>query len=77
LIVPEGPSATKVPAVIEQKHHEKPTVITGGEGDLVACYECEDISLQSVIARLITDNPSYAEVGQRLHTRIDVDWTAI
>jgi eukaryotic-like serine/threonine-protein kinase len=77
LIVPDGPSAAKVSEVIEQKHHEKPTVITGGEGDLVACYECEDIPLSSVIARLITDNPSYAEVGHRLHTRIDVEWIAL
>jgi serine/threonine protein kinase len=77
MIVPDGPATSRVPETIERTHKEKPTVITGGEGDLVACYECEDIPLKSIIARLITDNPSYAQVGHRLHTRIDVEWTAI
>ncbi len=77
LVVPDGPSAAQASGVVERQCNEKPTVITGAEGDFVACYECEDIALTSVIARLTTDNPAYREVGRRLHTRIDVQWTAM
>ncbi len=77
LVVPDGPSVTQAPKVVERKCNQKATVVPGPEGDFVACYECEDIALSSVIARLTTDNPTYREVGHRLHTRIDVQWTAM
>ena len=55
-----------------------PTVpINGTLGNVVICFEGEDVSLASVAYRLLEARPDAIELVQRLHTRNDVEWTTL
>lgn len=51
-----------------------PTIVAGDDGDLVLCYEQQDLSLAHVAARLIDGRNDIIQVAGRLHTRMDVPW---
>ena len=55
-----------------------PTVpINGTLGNVVICFEGEDVSLASVAYRLLEARPDAIELVQRLHTRNDIEWTTL
>ncbi len=51
--------------------------INGTLGDVVICFEGEDVSLASVAFRLLEARPDAIELVKRLHTRNDVDWSTL
>jgi len=55
-----------------------PTIpINGTLGNVVICFEGEDVSLASVAYRLLEARPDAIELVKRLHTRNDVTWTTL
>lgn len=55
-----------------------PTVpINGTLGNVVICFEGEDVSLASVAYRLLEARPDAIELVKRLHTRNDVTWSTL
>ncbi|MEZ6115169.1 MAG: tubulin-like doman-containing protein [Pirellulaceae bacterium] len=54
-----------------------PNIFASTLGDVVLCYETQDIPLSNVGLRLIQERPDCAEYASRLHTRTDVDWTPV
>ena len=55
-----------------------PTIpINGTLGNVVICFECEDVSLASVAYRLLEARPDAIELVKRIHTRNDVTWTTL
>jgi hypothetical protein len=75
LVMPDCPSAARLPEIIEQKRSEKPTVLYDSDCDVVACYEGEGVDLSNVAAAIAHNDPQCAEVAHRLHTRVDVQWS--
>jgi serine/threonine protein kinase len=75
LVMPDCPSAARLPEIIEQKRSEKPTVLYDSDCDVVACYEGEGVDLSNVAAAIAHNDPQCAEVAHRLHTRVDVEWS--
>jgi hypothetical protein len=75
LVMPDCPSAARLPEIIEQKRSEKPTVVFDSDCDVVACYEGEGVDLSNVAAAIANNDPQCAEVAHRLHTRVDVEWS--
>jgi len=55
-----------------------PTIpINGTLGNVIICFEGEDVSLASVAYRLLEARPDAIELVKRLHTRNDVTWTTL
>ena len=55
-----------------------PTIpINGTLGNVVICFEGEDVSLASVAYRLLESRPDAIELVKRLHTRNDVNWSTL
>ena len=77
LVMPDCPSAARLPEIIEQQRSEKSTVVFDSDCDVVACYEGEGVDLSNVAAAIAHNDPRCAEVAHRLHTRVDVEWTKI
>jgi eukaryotic-like serine/threonine-protein kinase len=50
------------------------TTLTTRERRVYLCCEAEDISLESLLTRLITSQPNCRDLAARLHTRVDVKW---
>ena len=74
------PTFSKSEAVINlvENHFQfKQKAINGTYGNLVICFECEDLSLASVAFRLLEDRPDAIELVKRLHTRSDIQWTSL
>jgi hypothetical protein len=74
LVIPESATASRLPALIADKCSEQPAVIHSAGGEVVACYEAEQLDLARIAQSLATDDPNCIEVGHRLHTRTDVQW---
>ena len=77
LVMPESVTAELLPLIIEQTRHEKPTVINGSGGEVIACYEAEQLDLARVAASIVADDPNCISVARRLHTRTDIEWMAL
>jgi hypothetical protein len=56
---------------------EQATVVCATWGDVLLCYEMEQIPISNVALRLIEEAPESADLVRRLHTRIDVEWTPL
>ncbi len=77
LVCPEGSDATTVRELAGMNAIEPPSVVFDRDGDLVLCNEVEQASLTSVAAHLIDHRSDYAEIAARLHSRVDVNWSAM
>jgi len=75
-VCPDGTDAPALAETIRAGSRQMPTVLPDPGGELILCYEVEQMSLCAVAAALIHHRPDLAEIAARLHTRIDVDWTA-
>jgi hypothetical protein len=77
LAVREGTEMSAPCAAIERATDQPCSVVFGGDGDVLFCYEVERVPLASVLAHLSGRSTRHAEIAARLHTRIDVAWTSI
>ncbi len=74
VVCPEGSNDAALQEAFRHHLDEKPSVVHDRDGDLVLCYEAEQLSLADVAAYLIGNRREYVEAASRLHTRIDVRW---
>lgn len=51
--------------------------LCGTHGDLVFCFEGEDVSLAAVAKRLTEGNPRALVLSQKVHCRNDIEWSKI
>ena len=66
-----------VAEMIESKCKLKNLAVNGTSGKLTLCFEAEDLSLAAVAFRLLAKRPDAVELVKRIHSRADVDWTAL
>jgi serine/threonine protein kinase len=60
---------------IEQVANERVSVSIEPEGEVKLCYEIEDLPWEGIQNKLIRQRHDCRELADRLHTRINVDWT--
>lgn len=77
LLMPPSSTANQVPRIIAEHRQESANVLFASGGDLVACYEAEQIPLVAVAASLVRDDLQYLEASRRLHTRTDIEWCSL
>ncbi len=51
------------------------STVVDTDGDLVVCYEGEQLAIGQVASRIAEHRSDYANIATRLHTRVDVAWT--
>ena len=74
LIAPKDADITALRQSLTSDDKQHVTIVHSSEGDFIACQEAELLEVRSVAARLIDNRRDFAEIAQRLHTRIDVHW---
>ena len=74
--IPQFNNEETVPELIKHVHGDA-VPIQGTAGDLVMCYEGEEISLAGVAFRLLETRPDAAELSKRIHCRKDVEWSSL
>jgi serine/threonine protein kinase len=77
LLMPPCSTAEQVPRMVAEHRHETPSVVFAPGGELVACYEGEQIPLAAAAAFLVRDDPQFAAVAHRVHTRTDIEWCSL
>jgi hypothetical protein len=77
IVVPAGPSAANANLLIGPEIEPKPTVLFESDCSIAACFEGEQVGLKNLAAMLAHDDPHCVEMAHRLHTRVDVKWTAL
>ena len=54
--------------------YDEPAAVAVVEGELWVAYEAERLPLGRIIDGLLRHDPNCQELGQRLHTRVDIEW---
>ncbi len=75
--VPEHSSSKEIVKCLEGQFNESPTIVQATRGDVVVCYEVEQVPLVAVASSLIQSRPDCADLVAHLHTRTDVNWTPL
>jgi hypothetical protein len=76
LTAPEETLARELIEELGSQFRPVPTVITDAENDMLLCYEIDQLPLRLVAAAVLDRRFQNVEVAARLHTRIDVSWSA-
>jgi hypothetical protein len=45
--------------------------------EIIVCQEMADVPLERVMQQLVGSHRDYPELADRLHTRIDIDWSPL
>jgi serine/threonine protein kinase len=77
LLVPSGQSSERLSGFMAEKLKQQTSVVPGSWGDLVFCYEVEQVPLANVAVKLLENRAERAKYAARLHTRVDVPWPDI
>jgi len=77
LMLPQGASLDRLRETVRAHVAEPPSIAGDFDFDVVFCWEMEQIPPETAAATLIDYRPDYAQLGARLHTRIDVAWTPL
>lgn len=72
--VPEHTAETVYAGLLSENLDVHPNTIPSTCGDLVFCYEVEQIPVTNIAYALLECRPDCADFVSRLHTRNDVDW---
>ncbi len=75
--LPQKSETTSLVPVIESQFSVSSTQINGTTGELIFCFEGEDISLANVAYRLLEQRPDATQLAKRIHTRNDIQWTTL
>ncbi len=75
--IPEQSSMEQIRRCLEGQFNENPSIVQATRGDVVMCYEVEQIPLVNVASNLIRSRPDCADLVAHLHTRTDVHWTPL
>ena len=74
VMLPKGSACVRPLELMHRELNETPSAATNCDGDLVICYELEQMSLTQAAVTLIDGRRDFAEFADRLHTRTDVNW---
>lgn len=74
VVAPGGVDGSLIARRVHDVLREQVTVSLDPHGELIACCEVEELSLEGITARFTRRRPDCREMASRLHTRIDVDW---
>lgn len=77
LVAPGDVPSTELVKQLSEEVSEPPTVIADKENEVLLCYEMEQLPLRRVAAAVLDRRFKNVEVASRLHTRIDVPWSAL
>ena len=77
LVVPGDLPSTDLVKQLSEEVSEPPTVVADKENEVLLCYEMEQLPLRRVAAAVLDRRFKNVEVASRLHTRIDVPWSAL
>lgn len=77
LAVPERSNSNVINEHIAEHCDEQPFVVSCTNGGVALCFEAEQIHLANIANRMINKQPDALELVERLHTRIDVEWTPL
>jgi len=75
--LPSLSSGSSLENIIQQQFGLKMKTIRGTCGDVVFCFEGENLSLGNVVFRLLAERPDAIELVKRIHARSDVKWTSM
>jgi hypothetical protein len=75
VMAPRGSYTDRLCYAIETISQDEPTLCSEDSETVMVCYEGEDISWEGVETMLIRQRPDCPEMAERLHTRINIDWT--
>jgi len=74
LLATSDEAAAPLKEILHSEMHEQASLTPGSAGDVVLCYEVEQVSLEVAAVTLVEENSEYAQIAARLHTRVDVAW---
>ncbi len=77
LFTPNDLSSAELIQRISDAVATPPTVVADKENEVLLCYEMEQLPLRRVAAALLDQRFQNVEVASRLHTRVDVHWSAL
>jgi hypothetical protein len=73
----DGTDVTTLEQMIHQATQHEYSIARGDDGDVVFCYEAEQLPLAGVVQHLTEQCPGIAEIATRLYTRVDIAWTPL
>jgi len=77
IVLPKSARESGLSERIRREVDSSATLIESSEGDMIACYEVEQVSLPAAAARVVDHRHDYVKIASRLHTRTDVVWSAL
>ena len=77
VITPDSLKDGRLADEIQRTAGQEPTSVPDQDGDVVVCYDREQVSLEQIAARIIGARRDYIEIARRLHTRADVEWSSL
>jgi hypothetical protein len=77
LLTPNDSPSAELMKRISDEVPTPPTVVADKENEMLLCYEMEQLPLGRVAAAVLDQRFQNVEVASRLHTRIDVRWSAL
>ncbi len=63
--------------IVEDQFGIKAAQVNGTSGELVLCFEGEDVALANVAYHLLEQRPDASQLAKRIHTRNDVEWSTL
>ena len=75
-LLPPGPAGTTLAELVKEVHAGSPAALSASEGDVIFCQLSNPLPLAVVAGLLLGTRGSYVEAAQKVHTRIDVNWTS-
>jgi serine/threonine protein kinase len=75
MVHPPGPEHAQLSELIRRELNETVTVVSDSGGEILLCYEVEQLAIEHVAADLIGLRQDYVEMAARLRTRVDVPWS--
>jgi hypothetical protein len=75
--LPEHSTVTALGAFLEKQYKHCPTVASGTRGDVVLCFEVDQIPVENVAYTLLESHPQCCDLVPRLLSRIDVNWSRL
>jgi serine/threonine protein kinase len=75
--LPKYSTGNRIPDLVANNFHVENKAIHGTSGNMVLCFEGENLSLAAVAFRLLAARPDAVELVKRIHTRNDVEWSTL
>jgi hypothetical protein len=73
----DGTDVTTLKQIIRRATQQECSIARGDDGDVVFCYEVEQLPLAGVVQHLTEQCPGIAEIATRLYTRVDIAWAPL